>query len=135
MVEMKIVNRRPPNYEQIRKVFPLSAGEGTIFAYGDTIYFPAGGELPPELLAHEEAHGVRQREIGVEEWWKRYLEDDGFRYEEELIAHKAELAELCRLFPTRQQRRYFLRHVAKRLTAALYAYNITMDQAVADLRS
>lgn len=130
---MKIINSYPPNIQQILEVFPLANGGGVIFAYAPDIYVPSGNDLPPELLAHEAVHIERQLVIGVDNWWAQYLIDPEFRYHEELLAHRAEYQKLCELIPNRQGRRSKLKHVAKKLSAALYGKMITFDKAVEDL--
>lgn len=56
---MKIVVAEPPIIERIKEVFPVTPN--VIFAFGDTIYNPGGHNLSPSIIAHEEAHGARQR--------------------------------------------------------------------------
>lgn len=129
----KIIVSRPPNYADIREVFPMAANEGVIFAYAPNIYVPSGASLPPELIAHESVHIQRQLAIGVELWWEKYLTDLPFRYEEELLAHRAEYQALCELQPNRQGRRSNLKHVAKKLSAGLYNKMVSFDQACKDL--
>lgn len=131
---MEIVHSRPPNFDQIVKVFPLAVGEGVIFAYGDRIYVPSGNKLPPELYAHELVHCNRQLGIGTENWWGQYLEDEEFRYQEELLSHRKELEVLC-IGASRQVRRSALNVIAKKLSAQLYQYGptVTLARAKRDL--
>lgn len=130
---MKIIQSRPPNYTEIREVFPMAANENTIFAYAPDIYVPSGRALPPELIAHESVHIERQLAMGVEKWWAMYLSSHEFRYEEELLAHRAEYQKLCEVRNNRQGRRSSLKSVAKRLSSSLYGQMITFEQAAKDL--
>ena len=131
--EPEIIKGRPPNFEAIAAVFPLARRMSVAFAYGDVIYVPTGDDLPPKLYAHETVHCVRQKEIGVEEWWRRYLEDPTFRYYEELLGHRAEYKWLELHARNRQERRGALEHTAKRLTAKLYEYGVPLARAKRDL--
>jgi len=88
---MKIIRAFPPNYSALVKAFPIR-GRAVIFAWGDRIYNPAGIVITPQLLAHERVHGARQERMGVEDWWLRYVIDARFRFDEELPAHRAEVA-------------------------------------------
>ena len=133
---MKIVVDRPPNYDDIVKVFPRAADKGVIFAYGDTVYCPSGPVFTPWLLAHEEVHSGQQGQA-VEAWWRAYLCDPTFRYEQELHAHAAEL----RAQATRNRNEWFraLHRTAHRLIADLYQYpkhpnGPDFKQALDDLR-
>ncbi len=123
----------PPNHAEIVKVFPGARSPSVVFAYAPDIYAPGGTNLPPSLVAHEQAHIDRQILIGVEEWWARYLVDKAFRYDEEVIAHAAEYKHLIENAPNRQQRRAALKFVAKKLTLPLYGSLVTMQKAMADI--
>lgn len=129
---MNIIKSRPPNYQEILAVFPMASMPGVIFAYAPDIYAPMG-DVPPPLIDHEKVHIARQKEIGVDEWWRRYLSDSAFRYHEELLAHRAEYQHLVAAAPSRSARRANLRIVAKRLISPLYGKLITVDQAMKDI--
>lgn len=125
---------RPPNFEKIVAVFPLAQRATTIFAYDDVIYVSSEGVmLPPQLIKHECVHLQRQREIGVEAWWDRYLVDEEFRYKEEVLAHRAEYEELVRIESNRDMRRSAGRQVTKRLLSPLYKFKATKQRAFKDI--
>jgi len=124
----------PPNIDAIEKVFPMARKPGVVFAYGKVIYVPSGKVLSPEILRHELVHCTRQQQFGLDAWWDFYLRDDAFRYNEELLAHRAEYKEICEQHGmTRQQRKQILKHVAKKLSAALYGKMVTFEKAKKDL--
>ncbi len=77
---MRIIHDHPPNFDQIIREFPRASGRGVLFAYDDAIYVPDGAHVPPELIAHEEAH-MRQQRIagGPEVWWDQYIKSKSFR--------------------------------------------------------
>lgn len=130
-----IIVARPPNFERIQAAFPKSVNPGVIFAYDGDIYNPAGNEIPPALIAHEEIHLMNQKHVGANYWWGKYLTDSEFRYTEELLAHVAEFK--AQLFT--KDRNYgagLLMHTALRLIAPLYNYTPprTLQQALKDLR-
>lgn len=132
--EHKVVVGRPPNFDEIAQVFPLARRSTTIFAYGDTIFISNDTViLPPQLIAHERVHLARQSELGAEEWWNRYLADTKFRYEEELLAHRAEYRVMTSAEASRNIRRSAGRTVAKRLTAPLYKFSVSKHQAYKDI--
>jgi hypothetical protein len=130
---MEIVKGYPPNYLEICQVFPGARRIDTIFAYGDTIFVPGGGELSHHLKVHEAVHGIRQKEIGVEFWWKKYLTDQRFRYHEELMAHRAEYLSMIRGQANRNQRRMALKAVASRLASPLYGCGGGWKKAADDI--
>jgi hypothetical protein len=131
-----IIVDRPPNFDEVLAAFPNADKPGVIFAYDGHVYNPSGGVIPPALLAHENVHLNRQMQCGPREWWKNYLVDDEFRYQEELLAHvaefKAQSATADRNFGAR-----LLTHTAMRLIAPLYNYNppYTLRQAIRDIKS
>ena len=140
-----IVHDLPPNFEQVVAAFPDADKPGVIFAYDGSIYNPSGGFIPPALIAHEDVHLERQRQLGPgagattqwsgpDLWWQRYLEDSDFRYHEELLAHAAEFRMLR--YEDRNQGAALLMRTALRLIAPLYRYEPprTLQQALKDLR-
>lgn len=82
---MKVAYDYPPNIDAIRAEFDLPTG--VIFTYGETLYNPDHGVIPPDLMAHEETH-QRQQGDDPAGWWKRYLEDVEFRISQEVEAYQ-----------------------------------------------
>lgn len=128
---MRIVNELPPNFEQIAAVLPAARRPGVLFCYGDAIFYPTGGYLPPELLDHEAVHSKRQLALpgGPDEWWKHYLVSSKFRFDEELPAHIAEYAAVLRMTKNRRFRREYLTVAAGRLSGPLYGNMISLSDA------
>lgn len=135
-MQPKIVVGRPPNYEDIIKVFPRAANATTIFAYDDTIYVSRPeARLSKPIIEHEVTHLIRQRQIGVKLWWKCYLTDKNFRYHEETLAHQTEYREMIRTIKDREGRHRALGVVARRLIAPLYQFEgVSLNQAMNDVR-
>ncbi len=127
---MKIEIAKPPNFEEILKVFPRAGDYGVIFAWGYTIFNPSAVKISPPLMAHEEVHGRRQRDAdytdhAVDLWWHDYLTDPEFRYQEEVLAHAAEFrAQTPR---DRNLRAMLAIRTAQRLIAPLYNYGVTKN--------
>lgn len=135
-IDLNIIQCHPPNFTKIANKFPGVHGEGVIFAYGDTIYNPSGVDIPASSMDHEAVHCIRQIEIGVEHWWHMYLTDDKFRYDEEVLAHQAEWKNIREDFSmTRQQRRYLLKQIAKRLSGPLYGRAVSFEKANRDIKN
>lgn len=125
---MKVIEGVPPNYDKIKE--KMNPPARAIFCYGGTIYAPVGADITPELHAHEQVHCTRQGE-DIEGWWDQYLVDPQFRFDEELLAHKAEYAAyLAGRNPNRASRRRVLKVIAKRLSGPLYGRVVTFDKAV-----
>jgi hypothetical protein len=124
-----VVKARPPMFAEMDAAFHV-AGKRVLFAYGDAIYNPEGVQVTRELLVHESVHLVRQQDIGVEEWWRRYIAEPQFRADEELLAHRAEYREFCSNPANgRNARRLYLRSLATRLASALYGSVMTFEEA------
>lgn len=134
---MEIIEGRPPNYEDIRRVFPMAERKGTIFAFQGAIYTldPSGITIP--LEKHESVHIARQGlELdGCIEWWEKYLKDPQFRYDEELLAHRAEYMAARETLVNRQQKRQALKYIAKRLSSPLYGKMVTQKQAEKEIKN
>lgn len=127
-------NERPPNFARIASAFPEAACGGVLFSYGPDIYNPSGVVIPDWLLAHEKKHCERQ--LDPEAWWDRYLTDDDFRYNEELIAHREEYRVQVSKVRDRNARARLAMRTAKRLVAPLYNFQPprSLTQAYKDIR-
>lgn len=128
---MKVARgQQPPNYEEVATVFPAARRVGVMFCYGGTIFIPhphpRDAGLHASLLAHEKVHSVRQGDDPAG-WWRRYLAEIQFRFDEELIAHRAEY-EWFSAQP-RGERRRALRQIAARLAGPLYGHVTTPHRA------
>jgi len=117
----------PPNFDQICEAF--DPPEGVVITYGADVFVPHAGTLPSQLKDHEAVHVERQLAYpgGPSAWWSRYIEDEGFRFMEELPAHQAEFH--AYQYDSRQTRRHALKAIAKRLSGPLYGRLCTIEKA------
>lgn len=125
----KIVKGWPPNYRQITEHLPIKGRPGLIFCWGDTLYIPSGKKPPQHLLDHELIHSAQQRSMGVELWWRRYVEDARFRLDQELPAHQAEWRSIQREYVSRKHRDRLLGDAARRLSSPLYGSLLSYAEA------
>lgn len=86
---MRVVEAFPPNIEELKVAFPDAMGN-VIFAYGDIIYDPWFLGIAPWNHVHEKVHEAQQGEMGVKEWWRKYIADPAFRVSQEIPAYRAE---------------------------------------------
>jgi len=133
-MSLKIVKNYPPNYEQIRKV--LEPADGALFTYGDTLYCPTNPELiDGPLMAHEEVHSRQQEAMGKDEWWKEYLENVGFRREQELEAYKVQYKEAKKIIKDRNVLFDFLRNLANGLASEMYGGVVGTNEAMSLIKT
>lgn len=127
---MKISRSFPPNFADIVKVLPAVRKKPTIvFTYGDTIYAPGRNVVVDDhLVAHEEVHQRQQSEMGVEKWWKKYLEDSSFRLEQELEAYRTQFIYLEN-HHNRATRKKLLPHMAGALCGEMYGKVVDKQKA------
>jgi len=126
---MRIKHKRPPNYDEIIKHFPVVARmSGVVFTYGDTLFVPNGNDIPDHLMKHEETHQVQQAQLGVETWWKMYFESSHFRLKQEVEAYRAQYAYI-KEYSNRQSRRQLLQKLAKDLSKAMYGNLVSKEEA------
>lgn len=137
-MKQEIIIDKPPIFDELLKVFPEAGEPGVIFSWGDKIYNPSGYPIPPQLMAHEAVHGERQ--IGaidadgdidgfVRGWWASYMKEPHFRLQEEILAHRVEYKEYCKLTKDREQRVRYLHRMCIRLAGVLYGNLITYMDA------
>lgn len=118
---LQIVKALPPNYPELCKAFDIANRRGVIFCFGPTLYNPDGVDLDAAILAHEELHSARQAAFGgVDLWWRRYLDDRRFRFDEEVPAWSLQYHLTAKDIPNRQQRQRLLMHYAKVLSGPMY---------------
>ena len=132
-----VKKENPPNIEEIQARFPSIKGQkGIIYTYDKVIYNPDGMPLTSELVAHEMTHIKQQAEHkgGVKGWWKQYLEDDGFRFAEELEAYSRQYIVFCDSVKDRNQRATYLFFLAKHLSSPQYGSIISTTDAQNILR-
>lgn len=79
-------------------------------------------------MEHEETHAKQQKLYGVEDWWARYLKDDGFRLEMEADAYKKQY-EYAKKHYNRDGRRAVLKEIIHNLSSKLYGNIISKQEA------
>lgn len=134
---MKIVNAKPPIWEEANKVFRLEELRiGTIFTYGDTIFNTYAQELTEDLIVHEMVHGNQQmhNNIVAKLWWRQYLEDAEFRKSQEAEAYGAQYRFLAKHIKDRNQRARKLDEIAHYFAGPMYGNIVTHFDAMALIR-
>lgn len=101
-MEYKISKLEPDVCKKVKERFGLKVdfSSGLVFAYYPYIHVYSG-RLSDDLVAHESVHLERQAQMGVEIWWDRYLNDEKFRFNEELLAYKAQYQFVLKHFPSK----------------------------------
>lgn len=126
---MREIRSQPPMIDLIDAKFH-TRDKNVIFAWGDVIYNPRSVRLTVPLIVHERVHGDRQKKIGIREWWQKYLDSPEFRLEEEVLAHRAEMAAHLRILgDNRTNRRKVLAVMAMRLRMPLYQYELSVSES------
>lgn len=126
---MEIVYAKPPNYERVASAFNLEDHPGVIFTYGNKIYVPAGDKLKIDkpLMRHEETHARQQRDIGIEEWWDKFITEPEFRLSQELEAYREQYRNMADLdAPSRMG---YLNHICSDLSGEMYGNIMTHEEA------
>lgn len=131
---MKISTEYPPNYAEIKKVFPLCKEYKATFCYGDTIYSPFNKEVPADIQAHEEVHSKQQGEL-PDVWWYKYLNDTEFRLRQEIEAYGTQLAFALKLNIPWKLRDWIKEKLAQSLSGELYGNMLTYREAESKIRN
>jgi len=122
-------------YLQEFSKFPID--ENTVFclrrvAYADEVYFIdtiyADKELPQDILEHEKTH-LKRMGNNPDEWIKKYLADNKFRLDEEILAFKSQLNSI----KDRNERNEVRIKAAQSLSGKLYGEIITYAEALKKL--
>lgn len=88
---MEIINDYPPNWEKIKKIFPVDNAE-VVMAYNGNIYNPFKLPLRDDLIFHEMVHidqqdRAKEKGITIDQWWERYANNKESRIELEAQAY------------------------------------------------
>lgn len=126
-----IYGEYPPNYKDIAAAFDIEDRDGIVFTYGNKLYIPSGRKPDAQLLRHEETHAREQLEIGIEEWWDRYLVDTGFRFMQELKAYREQYRAMATL--PFERRLSYLDHIATDLAGPIYGNLLTKEEAISEI--
>lgn len=131
---MRVVQAFPPNIAEIEEAVPGVRGmAGVVFGYGQTLYNPYAGKIEKWLLAHELVHTAQQGNA-VDAWWRRYLNDIGFRFEQEVAAHQAEYQMMRSCVRDPDVRAIWVRDIAEKLTRPVYGSLISYGDALRLIR-
>lgn len=127
---MKIeYGKYPPNYDEIAKAFHIKDTPNIVFTYGYQLFVPnKDSVIDKHLLEHEQTHALQQAEMGVEEWWKKYLADPGFRITQEVEAYRNQWRSMWTL-PIKARAGY-LTHICEGLSGAMYGNMVTPEEAL-----
>ncbi len=130
---MRVINKIPPNYEQIAVHFKLDDFQ-PIFAYGDTIYNPHNIEITEDLQIHEQVH-MRQQEMfpSPDAWWSLYLTDSNFRKSQEVEAYAAQYRFVQTILPAKYSHEV-LDAIGDVLSSEMYRLGISKHQAMTAVR-
>ena len=118
---VKISTQKPPDWilKSVKELFDVDWESGVIFTYGNTIS-NSTGEMTEDLLIHEGNHIKQQEKIGADVWWKRYLEDSQFRFDQELECYRKQYQWVLKNVKSRNEVFRCLFHYAKSLSGPIY---------------
>ena len=131
---MKILNQNPPNIDLILAA-GLKPSKDTVFCYGDTIYNPSGKKLSPDIEHHESIHARQQKDIGIDEWWRRYLSDKDFRLSQEIEAYGEQYKFAQKYVKDTKLLRWALENMAYALSGEEYGNLISYGEAESKIRN
>ena len=131
---IKVSHNPPPEkiYDRARAQFGsdvIDFERGTMFAYGDTIH--AKRPIDPDFFVHESTHCKIQLsyEGSSDAWWEKYFTDKSFRFEQELMAYRAQYRFLCTKVKDRNKQNRFLIEYAADLSGGLYGNLVGSTEA------
>lgn len=136
-MEFEIKKEYPPNYEEIKNTLGFSDDDvnemGIVFAYGIVLYNPTGFPIPPHLLVHEKVHQRQQLEMGVKEWWDKYLVDRDFRLSQEIEAYATQYSYVKPLVSS-STAKTFLSAISSEMASKVYGFMLEYGRAESLIR-
>lgn len=133
---MRVLNEKPPNWEEINKLFQLPEGQSTFFSWGDCCYNPSGTPMTAELIRHEETHLEQQghSRVAAKIWWDRFLLDPEWRVEQEAEAYGEQYKFYCTQNKDKNWRFKYLHGIATHLASPMYGSVIKHSQAMKKIK-
>lgn len=133
-MQIRITSEPPPPriYQACQEKFGVDF-ENTVFTHGHTIH--SKHPMEQHLVEHERTHAKQQSDYGVIEWWDRYLEDDDFRYEQELEAYQVQYKWIKKHIKNRNDAFKLLRMIAKDLSGPMYGNICSYQTALTKIRN
>jgi len=132
-----ISTQKPPAhiYDKAVEKWGVDFNKGIVFTYGDTIH--SAGPIPKDLMVHELVHVKQHREYpgGPDMWWERYLEDDKFRYEQELEAYRKQYQWVKNNVKDREKVHKHFMHYAQCLSGSMYGKLVTLQEAMKQIKA
>lgn len=127
---MKIVHEFPPNISDIERFFGsiVRTDPYIIFTYGSILYNPHKITVEDHMLVHEQVHEIQQKEIGVIEWWNKYLSDVQFRLNQELEAYSVQYKYFRSKYKTKISD-LLLDNISKNLSSSMYGNMLSFHKA------
>lgn len=131
---MKQLATFPPNYEQIKRAFPVVDTYPAMFAFGEVLYAPHHEQIPEDILFHERIHTEQQKLFQSPElWWNKYLMDKEFRLTQEVEAYAAQYLWIKKNVHSKAAREALV-ELASNLASPLYNLGISYAQAETHIR-
>ena len=119
-----------PYLKQYQAKFEVN--DETVFAYKGDIF--SNHPIPPDIYVHEVCHLERQNKIGADEWEKKYLSDDKFRLDEELMAYRVQLRIVNKYTKDKNKQNEARVNCARALCGKLYGEIIDYAEAFKRLK-
>ena len=137
-IKVTIVTEKPAIYEKCKERFPSIEWEkGLAIVYGNKIHTKY--KLPNHVLAHELVHVRQQADYpgGASKWWYEYLENDKFRFEQEIEAYVTQVRWIREHTEesSRVWRRQMIDQLAADLSSSMYGNVVSYAKAKELLKS
>lgn len=126
---MQVIESKPPNYAVIAEHFGEENISKACFAYGDKIFNLSGAPITDDLMVHESVHSRQQQEIGLDQWWDKYLQDNNFRISQEAEAYGEQYKFYCSVVTDRNDRFKMLHRIAVSFSGPMYGGIISYTDA------
>lgn len=131
---MNIIIEKPPAwiYDECVKLFGIDKRKGVVWTLGQNIFNPDNVVIPDHLLIHEQTHSDQQSndDIVGKSWWAKYLTDQKFRLDQEIMAYHNQYLYICSKIKDRNARYRNLHILASDLCGDMYGRIISYTDAI-----
>jgi hypothetical protein len=136
MREIKISTKKPPQWilDEVKEKFDVDWTDNIIFTYGDLITSHTG--IMSEDLSHHEPHHTKQQEAfgGADKWWREYLNNETFRYNQELECYRKQYRWVKNNIKDRNLAFNLFINYAKSLSGKMYGNVVDINKAMREIK-
>lgn len=126
MLRISESREKPPIYEALKQKFGADWDKGLLIAWDGKIHSKEPAQA--QKILHESVHLREQSRLGNEAWWRLYLENEDFRFQQELMAYREEARFIRENVDNREAAFKMIREAVHSFCSDLYGFKLDYQE-------